>query len=170
MKKLIIAAALAASALAVAAPASASTYVNISYAFIDDSDVNLGAIAGRAGWHSSTPFGLEAEGSFGVNSGDTAGVKIKLNSEFAAYGTVTGKISDTFDVFARAGYGTSNLKASASGVSISDNFNSWNLGVGANWMITMSDGVRFDYTRVMFNGRDINDDNVWAIGWVHRFK
>ena len=83
---------------------------------------------------------------------------------------MTGKISDTFDVFARAGYGTSNLKASASGVSISDNFNSWNLGVGANWMITMSDGVRFDYTRVMFNGRDINDDNVWAIGWVHRFK
>jgi hypothetical protein len=168
--KLLIAAAAAASALALAAPASASTYVNLAYGFIDDSDVQLGAIGGRFGWRSMNPLGVEAEASFGIDDQTKAGVKYELNSQFAVYGTATGVMTDNLEMFARFGFGTQSLKASGSGVSVSDNFNSWNLGAGVNWFITPNDGVRADYTRVMFTDDGIDDDNVWSIGWVHRFK
>src|SRR5207253_4549170 len=99
-----------------------------------------------------------------------SGIKVELNTAFAIYGTATASVSDNFDIFARVGYGTQDLKASAGGVSISDNFNSWNYGVGGQWFFGPNDGIRADYTRISFTDNDIDDDNVWTIGWVHRFK
>src|SRR5689334_15233634 len=111
--KYLLAAAAVASAMALAAPASAATYVNLGYSFVDADDVNLGAIVGRFGWKSSTPFGVEGEGAFGVSDDTTSGVKVELNSQFAIYGTATVSPAENFDLFARIGYGTNDIKASA---------------------------------------------------------
>lgn len=168
--KLLIVAAAAVSALALAAPAAASTYINLSYAFIDDDDASLGALGGRFGWRSMGPLGVEGEASFGVKDDTVGGAKVKLNSQFAVYGTATAAVSDNLDIFARVGYGSQDLKASTSGFTVSDQFNSWNYGVGGQWFLTPSDGVRADYTRINFTDKGIADDNVWSIGWVHRFQ
>src|SRR5689334_12740895 len=104
--KLLIAAAAAASALALAAPASASTYINLGYGMTDTDDVNLGAAVGRFGWRSMGPLGVEGEASFGIDDDEVSGVKVELNSQWAVYGTATANVSDTFEVFARIGYGS----------------------------------------------------------------
>ena len=162
-----IAAAAAASALALAAPAFAETYVNVGYSMTDSDDVNLGAITGRVGWKSATPFGVEGEASFGIDDDEIGGVKVELNSQFAVYGTATAKVSDTFDVFARIGYGTSDIKASAGSISASGNDESWNYGVGAQMFFAGNNGVRADYTKMDFN--DGGDADVWSISYVRRF-
>ena len=101
--KILIAAAAAASALALSAPAFAETYVNLGYSMTDEDDVKLGAVTGRFGWKSATPFGVEGEASFGIDDDEVGGVKVELNSQFAVYGTATASVSETIDVFARIG-------------------------------------------------------------------
>lgn len=169
--KYIVTAALAATAIACAAvpaTASAETYLGVGYSFLDSSDLNLGAITGRAGWKSSTPFGIEGEASFGVKDDTFAGAKVKLNSQWAIYGTATLPVSDTADVFARIGYGSTDLKASSGGFSASGSDESWNFGVGGQVFFDGSNGVRGDYTYADFN--DSGHANVWTLSYVHRFK
>jgi outer membrane immunogenic protein len=166
--KLLIAAAAAATALALAAPASAETYVNLGYSMLDDSDVNLGAVTGRLGWKSMTPFGIEGEASFGVNDDEIAGVKVELNSQWAIYGTATAPVSDTVDLFARIGYGSTDLKASAGSLSANGSDESWNFGVGGQIFFSGDNGVRADYTRMDFD--EGGDADVWTISYVRRFR
>jgi hypothetical protein len=170
MKLLIAAAAIAASALACAAPASAKaeTYINAGYSFVDADDVSLGAIVGRFGWRSQV-FGIEGEGAFGVDDDQIGGGTVELNSQFAVYGTATARLNDNTNLFARIGYGTNDIKASGGGASASASDESWNYGVGGEIFFSGgAHGVRGDYTHLDFN--DGGDADVWTIAWVMRFK
>lgn len=168
MKKLIIAAA-AASLMALALPAAAETYVNLGYTNVDaGSGVNLGAATGRFGWKSPSWYGFEAEASGGVNGDTISGVKIKLNSQFAAYGVAHLPVSDTADLFARVGYGTTDIKGSAGGFTAGGSDQSWNYGVGGNLFFAGDNGVRADYTYSDFDKG--GHANVWSISYVRRFK
>ena len=70
------------------------------------------------------------------------------------------------DVFARFGYGNSKIKASAGGVSASDDGDSWNYGVGAQHHFDGVNGVRVDWTRHDFDGANID---VWAVAYTRKF-
>jgi outer membrane immunogenic protein len=166
--KHLIAAAAAASALALAAPAFAETYVNLGYSMTDSEDVNLGAVTGRLGWKSATPFGVEGEASFGVDDDELGGVKVELDSQWAIYGTATASVSDTAQVFARIGYGSTDIKASAGSISASGSDESWNFGVGGQFFFSGDNGVRADYTRMDFD--EGGDADVWSISYVRRFR
>lgn len=179
MKIALLAGAVAASAMALAAvPAAAQTfaptyYGTLGYAFINgDGDVNLGAVTARVGARFHRYFGAEVEGAIGVDSDRSvvSGVTVRteLKHSFAGYGVAYLPLSPKLDLFVRGGYGGSKVRASALGVSLSDSEDSWNYGVGAQYLFDERNGVRADYTRHDFgNGHGTAD--VWGVSYVRKF-
>ncbi|WP_417232654.1 porin family protein [Brevundimonas sp.] len=170
---------LASAALALlAAPAMAqsvsspSYYGTLGYSQLQGDNVDLGAVTGRFGAKLTPYLGAEAEASFGVDS-DTysfgaTNVKVKETFDAAVYGVATLPINPSFDLFARAGYGTTELKASSGGVSATDSNESWNYGVGGNYYIDAQNGVRADWTRRDFTN-DGGEADVYSVSYVRRF-
>jgi len=177
MKSLIALAATTA-VLAIPAIASAQTfspttvYGSLGYANANIDDVNLGAIQGRLGARFGQYVGVEGELAAGVkeDSVNVAGtsVDVKLQHQAAIYGVGYLPLSPQADLFARVGYGTSKIKASAAGTSAADDGDSWNYGVGGQYFLDDKNGVRLDYTRHDFKDSSENAD-VWAIGYTRKF-
>jgi outer membrane immunogenic protein len=169
------AAVLSAAALT-ALPAAAQTvpsfYGNLGYSAADSDNVTLGAVTGRVGAQFHKNFGVEGEAAFGIDddSFSIGAVKAKaeLKHEFAAYGVGFLPINENFELLARVGYGTSKIRVKAAGASVSDSDESWNYGVGAQYMFDGANGVRADYTRHDF-GNGGNDADVWAVSYVRKF-
>lgn len=156
----------------IAAPAMAQTIDgSIGYSTIDNDAATVGAVTGRVTWNSSSIFGVEGEGSFGVKD-DTVSVAgvptdVKLKYQAAVYGTASLPFSERGKVFARAGYGVQKFEAEAAGVSADASDQSWNYGVGAQYLLDGTNGIRADYTKHDFN--DGGDADVWSLGYVRRF-
>lgn len=170
---------LASAALALlAAPAMAQTvsspsyYGTLGYSQLQGDNADLGAVTGRFGAKFTPYLGAEAEVSFGTDHDTYAfgatTVKVKENYDVAAYGVATLPINPSFDLFARAGYGTTELKASSGGVSATDSNESWNYGVGGNYYIDAQNGVRADWTRRDFTN-DGGEADVYSVSYVRRF-
>ena len=170
---------LATAALSVfAVPAMAQTmqsptyYGTLGYTQLDGSQGDLGAVTGRFGAKFTPYLGAEAEASFGVKDEDISfgGVDGKLKHEYdaAIYGVATLPVSPNFDVFARVGYGTTELKAKAAGVSASEDGESVNYGAGANYYFDAQNGVRADWTRRDFRS-DGGEADVYSVNYVRRF-
>ena len=178
MKSLIALAATTALTLAVPAIASAQSlspttvYGSLGYANANIDDVNLGAIQGRVGARFGQYLGVEGELAAGVkeDSVSVAGtsVDVKLQHQAAIYGVGYLPVSPQADLFARVGYGTSKIKASAAGTSAADDGESWNYGVGGQYFFDDKNGVRVDYTRHDFKDSSDNAD-VWAVAYTRKF-
>nr|WP_242397120.1 outer membrane beta-barrel protein [Brevundimonas abyssalis] len=105
-----------------AAPAMAQSwpapeyYGSLGYSHMeaDGADVELGAITGRFGAKLTPYFGFEGEGSFGVRDDEvTIGAvtaDIDHNYDLAAYGVAFLPVNPNFELFARLGYGTTELE------------------------------------------------------------
>lgn len=190
MKNLILSAAstaaLAAAALVPAvasaqdAPASAPTWMSPSfYGTLGYSDtsldhVNLGAIQARLGARFTPYIGAEVEGSWGVNDDDRSlpnGARLneKLTSQEAVYGVGYLPINPNVELLARIGYGHTSGTGSIAGVTPGVRGDSWNFGVGGQYMFDPKNGIRLDYTREVYQPRDSDDANVWAISYVRKF-
>jgi outer membrane immunogenic protein len=177
MKTLIAAATAAIACVSLPALANAqdtsspSTYGTLGYSQASEDGVDLGAIQGRLGarWNH---FGVEGELAGGVKSDDVnvggTNVNVKLRHAEAIYGVGYLPVSPNFDLFARVGYGNTDIKASASGVAATGNSQSWNYGVGGQYFFTPKDGVRVDYTRYDFTDGGDNAD-VWGVSYVRKF-
>ena len=169
---------LGAPALTAAQDAATQTgaYGSLGYGYHDYDDAGLSALQGRLGYRFHPNFAVEGEGSLGVghDSNTVAGVKTrsKIDHQVAVYGVGLLPVSPKLDLFARAGYGATRVKASATsgGTTVSDhaNINSWNYGAGAQYHFDDKNGVRADYTRADATHND-PDSNVWSIGYVRRF-
>lgn len=171
---------LASAALTViAAPAMAQSvsapqyYGTLGYTQLKSDGADLGAVTGRVGARLHPNFGVEAEGSIGVNDDDfTVGAvtgTVEEKFDLAAYGVATLPVTDRFDVFGRVGYGTTRLRAEAAGVSQSDSTESINYGVGANYYLDGQNGVRADYTRREFRGGGRDNADTYGLSYVRRF-
>ncbi len=163
----------------IAAPAMAQSFNDpqwtgsVGYTHLDSGDESLGAITGRVGAKVSRYIGVEAEASFGVKDEDVtvAGVNGTLEHEYdaAVYAVGSVPVSPNLELFARAGYGTTSLKADIAGVSAREDGESWNYGAGANYFFDGQNGVRADWTR-----RDFTDDaggeiDTYGLSFVRRF-
>lgn len=151
---------------------SPSYYGTLGYSQLDADGADIGAVTGRFGAKFTPYIGAEAEASFGVGS-DTysvgaTSVKVKETYDAAVYGVATLPINPSFDLFARAGFGTTELKASSGGVSATDSNESWNYGVGANYYLDAQNGVRADWTRRDFTN-DGGEADVYSVSYVRRF-
>ena len=72
------------------------------------------------------------------------------------------------DLFIRGGYGSTRLRASAPGVSVSDSEESWNYGAGGQYFFDANNGVRAEYTRHDFN-HNAGSADAWAVSYVRKF-
>jgi outer membrane immunogenic protein len=159
-----------------AAPAMAqdpsNVYGAVSYSQVEADGVDLGAVTGRLGYKINPNFAVEGEASFGVADDDltigavTANVEHEYDAAVYAVGILP--VTPNFELFGRLGYGTTEIEASAAGVSASDSGESWNYGVGANYFIDDRNGIRADWTRRDFTN-DGGEADVWSLGYVRKF-
>jgi len=179
MKSLIAASTAAVALLAVAGTASAqegvSYYGNVGYSFVDanDADVTLGALGAKLGARFNPYLGVEAEAAFGVDddSVTTFGVpvKVELKHTVAAYVIGFVPVSPNADLFARIGYGNSEIEASAGGVSAKADGSGVNIGVGGQYFFTGNDGVRVEYLKNSIDGDEGLEANIWSLSYVRKF-
>ncbi|HEX5379093.1 MAG TPA: porin family protein [Phenylobacterium sp.] len=152
--------------------AGTSYYGTLGYGASSVEGVDLGAIQGRLGVRFGQHLGVEGELAAGVKDDKTyvggVPVKIDLEHQAAIYGVGYLPVAPNADLFARVGYGTTKLKASASGASVSDAGDSWNYGVGGQYLLDGANGVRADYTRYDFKDSSANAD-VWSVAYVRKF-
>ena len=115
---------------------------------------------------------VETEASVGVKHDDftVAGVDGEIKQEWDAAGYVVGKVpvSDKLELFARGGYGHTELKQKFPGANTDVGGDSWNYGAGANYFVDGVNGVRADWTR-----RDYRDDagkaDAYSVSYIRRF-
>ena len=187
--KFIVAFAAVAAAAAVAAPAFSQTLpanlspvtynAGIGFTGVSLPHTDLGAVTLRAGADFGKYVGLEAEGAFGVMEADgligTVVTKTRLNNEYAAYGVARWPVLANANLFARVGYGHSEVKTTATSVtsnvsaSATAGFDSINYGAGGQYFIDAKNGVRAEYTRFDFRSRGLTDADTWTVSYVRRF-
>jgi hypothetical protein len=187
VKSLVAFAALAAAA-AVAAPASAqnlpsfapiSYNASLGYTGFSLPRADFGAVTLRAGADFGKYLGLEGEGSFGVTDtrdfwGQTD-IKAHLNNQYAGYVVARAPVLANANLFARGGYGHSEIKATErdiySGVTTSANIgsDSWNYGAGGEYFFDAKNGLRAEYTKFNFVKSGATDADTWTISYVRKF-
>ena len=161
----------------IAAPAMAQDHGpvtgSIGYTQLDGDDGDLGAITGRLGYDFTRNLGIEGEASFGVKDQDVTfgGVDTTLEHQYdaAVYGVARLPVTENLELFGRVGYGTTEVKASTAGFAATEDGESVNYGVGANYFIDGRNGIRADWTR-----RDFQEDNggeldTYGLSFVRRF-
>ena len=77
-------------------------------------------------------------------------------------------MTSNIDLFARAGYGVTEVKASAAGVAASDHLTSWNYGAGATYNLDARNGIRADYTYRDFQHGQGSAD-TYGLSFVRKF-
>jgi len=176
-KMSLIAAAVAAAALVPAAASAQSAsgvtgYGSLGYSHHSMDDVDVGAIQGRIGARINPYLGVEGELGFGVKKDDLniggVNAKAELKNSAAIYGVGFLPVAPNADLYARVGYGKSEVKVSAPGVSAKGDGNSWNYGVGGQYFFDDNNGMRADYTRHDFED-DAGEADVWSVGYVRKF-
>jgi len=143
-------------------------------------DHTLGAVQGRLGWRANRFLAVEAEGAVGSNKDSTTFSMFpppvmtftsKIDNQLAAYVVGVAPISERIDLFARAGYGRTELKRTSNVTGQDFSFNikddSWNYGVGGEWRLTEKDGVRLDWTRHELDEWGRADQ--WSVAYQRRF-
>ena len=175
MRNVILAAA-AMSVLAVPAFAQSNPeprgYGSLGYTHMEGDAAQTGAVSGRLGVNLNRYLAVETEASVGVKHDDftVAGVDGEIKQEWDAAGYVVGKVpvSDKLELFARGGYGHTELKQEIVGANTDVGGDSWNYGAGANYYLDGVNGVRADWTR-----RDYRDDagkaDAYSVSYIRRF-
>ncbi|RZJ28347.1 MAG: porin family protein, partial [Brevundimonas sp.] len=133
-KTAIAASALLITALPVAAHAQDQSrfYGAIGYSAVNTDQADLGAVTGRLGYKILPWVGVEGEASFGVQGedydvsiGGSSG-EIELKHDAAAYAVAFLPLGENFELFARAGYGTTAVEATSAGVTVQGDGESFN--------------------------------------------
>lgn len=144
---------------------------SIGYGQIHGDLGDLGVVTGRIGARLHRHFGVEGEASVGVSDDEISlgipGARVELTHDAAAYAVGYLPVSQNLELFARAGYGVTNIETTAAGATSDRSSEGVSYGVGANWFIDGRNGVRGDWTR-----RDLDvdgDGDVWSLSYVRRF-
>ncbi|HLI64976.1 MAG TPA: porin family protein [Caulobacteraceae bacterium] len=177
MKTLLLAAAAAIAAAGAAAPAAAQTisgYGTLGAEDINSNDANVGAVTGRLGARFGQYLGVEGELSGGFNSDrvNLGGTRadVRVNDQYAAYAVGFLPVMPNADLFARIGYGATDLhiKVPPGSPHFDAHVTSWNAGAGGQYFFDGNDGVRAEYTRETADRADL-DANVFSLAYVRKF-
>jgi hypothetical protein len=160
-----------AAALAQDTTVEPGAYANLGFAYATQGGVHLGAIQGKVGYRINNWVGVEGEAAFGVDD-DTvrvgaASAKVELKHQFAAYVVGFAPVAANTDLFARVGYGTTKIGASAAGAAASGSDESINIGAGVQYHFDGKNGVRLEYLRSEYN--DGGHSNTWGVSYSRRF-
>lgn len=146
---------------------------SLGYTQLDGDNGDLGAITGRVGAKFNRYLGVEGEASIGVKDEDitVAGLDGTLEHEYdaAAYCVATLPVTENFEVFGRLGYGTTSIKADVAGYTATEDGESVNYGVGANYFFDGQNGIRADWTRRDFQDDGAGEIDTYGASYVRRF-
>ena len=179
MRKMMILAAAAAAVVATPALAQSQSpwsmdnargYGTLGYSYLEDS--YTGAVQGRMGVELNRYLALESEVGIGVKDKDFefAGAEGTLKHEWDAAGYVVGKVpvGENFEVFARGGYGHTEMKREIAGVTTDEGGDHWSYGAGAEFKMNADNGIRADWTRREYRG-DRDSADAYSVSYVRRF-
>ena len=185
--RIVLAAAVAACALT-AAPAFAQDagpvftdvnfYGNIGYSRLEGDDAHLDGVTARVGARFNRFVGAEAEGTFGLGSEDVGDedfdAEIKLEHQIGAYLVGFVPISPNAELFGRIGVGMLEFSVESEDLDFqgSDDLQTWQYGVGAQFFWDGVNGVRGEYTRFNVHDDENFEDegtNMWSISYVRKF-
>lgn len=165
MTKLALTATAAAFALAGAAHAQVSPYVNAGVGYLDGETANLTGAFGRAGADIGQYFGLEAEGALGID-GDTVGAtEVELDHLVAGFARARAPLSPRLEAFARGGYFFSEGDATTAGTTVALEEDDFAAGAGLQWNFTERNGLRADYTNYGIS----DDGHAMSLAYVLGF-
>lgn len=136
-----------------------------------EADLDFGAVHLHAGYDFNSYIGIESEFLYGVNDEDVTlfdedigdiDASVGLNYLVGVYGRAIWPVSDSFDLFARAGWVQAELDADATATvegvtesaSISESDSGYAIGIGASWDMTDRFYLRADYTRYTIDESD----------------
>jgi outer membrane immunogenic protein len=149
-------------------------YATLGYGQVETDQATYGVVTGRAGWKVLPNFGVEADASVGVEdesfdvSIDGVSGTYELKHDVAAYAVAFLPIGNHVELFARVGYGSTNVEASAPSVTVVGDGESFNYGAGASVFLDGYNGLRADWTR-----RDFQDNggeaDTWTVSYIRRF-
>lgn len=174
MKALIVTAAAAACLLATPALAQDGMGLNGSLGLsrVESQENNVGftALTGRLGYAFNQNVGVEGEASMGLGSDskDIGGVqgKVKLTDDLAAFLVVSLPMTDNASIYARVGYGKTQIKTTAGVMSDTMDVEGSRYGVGAQFFFDATNGIRVDFTRMP--DKDIKADE-YTVSYVRKF-
>lgn len=133
-------------------------------------EFDMYGVEAKLGYNFNDYFGVEGQAGVGVISDKetVAGTEVKtsVSHNFAGFGVVRFPASEQFDLFARAGYHTTRLKASTGGVSVSGSDDGFAFGGGGQFNINDRDGIRLEYTNYDFDG---GNADVVSASYVRKF-
>ena len=147
-------------------------YATLGYTAIETDQAELGAVTGRFGYKVLPWVGAEVEAGVGVED-DSFDVSIngsgtiELKHDVAAYAVAFLPLGDHFEAHARIGYGTTKIESSVAAVTVRDEGESFNYGVGASAFLDGWNGVRADWTRRDF--QDGGEADTWSVSYIRRF-
>ncbi len=175
MRNILLATA-AVSLLAVPAFAQSASeprgYGSLGYTQLEGDTPSVGAVTGRLGVDLNRWVAVETEASIGVKDSDfeLAGVQGTREHVWDAAGYIVGKapIGDRISVFARGGYGHTELNSKLAGVETDIGGDSWNYGAGAEVALGGQTGLRADWTRRDFREGN-RDADAYSLSLIRRF-
>ena len=132
-------------------------------------DANLVTVGGRFGWKANKWAGVEGDLFFGVKEDNVYSqpdVKVKIDSAAFIYGVAFLPASEKFDLIARVGYGHLAAKVKGGGLSENTNDGAFSYGLGAQYKVDATNGVRFDYTH--YDIKDVST-NGFTAAYVRTF-
>ncbi len=140
-------------------------YVDGGYTFISLEegavDVDLGSLTARGGYDFNQNFGAEIEAATGVTDESILGATVELDYLVGAYGKVQYPVSETVNLFARAGIVSAELDVSGGGLGLSSSETGAGYGVGGTVDISPNLYARGDYTRY-----DLDNLEADAFHWA----
>ena len=150
----------------VASLASAEGYLGANYSFIDEDDVELGALVVKGGYKFTDWAAVEGRAGLGITDDSYHGVDIELNSLYGAY-FVAGLPTDSgFYPYVLAGYTKAEVEASGFGVSFKEDDSDFSYGLGADYYFSDNVAANLEFIRYM----DKNDSELDAINLGVTYK
>lgn len=164
MIKLALTATAAALALAGAAHAQTAPYVNLGGTYLPDPE--LGGLTGRAGVDIGQNFGLEAEGTIGVDGDEPVpGTEVELGHLIGGFARVRAPLSPSLEGFVRGGYYTAETTSTTAGVETEFDDDDFAAGGGVQWNFGERSGLRAEYTNYGLS----DDGHAGQLSYVLKF-
>jgi outer membrane immunogenic protein len=128
----------------------ATPYAEVGYAWLtlssSGADVSTNELIARMGMDFMPYLGGEIFGGTSASSGNYYGASLKVDNMYGAYLKLHAEIATEFELFARAGWAHSTVKASYAGFQGSDSDDSFSFGIGAQFVFADHWYMQGDYT------------------------
>jgi Outer membrane protein beta-barrel domain len=140
-------------------------YVSGGYDYLDIEGVNFGTVQGRLG-HSFTPnFAIEGVGGLGINDEERLGAKARIRGTLGGFLVASAPLGERFSVLGRLGYLQTWAELKAFGFTKQEDVGSVAIGVGAQFHLDDTNGLRGDYTHYPSN----SGVNGFSLSYVRKF-